>query len=466
MLSGRSIRLDTACALIYHAAMQRPASYLRTCVVTCVLAWLAVELACSSPGPVAPRQAQAPAAIPLAEARERFAEAAALCTADHSATWGISLCGPMMVVDRETRFVVANQADARGLLHAQAGVFVGSLPPDENIANTSFDWAGVHWMQLGWPLPADRAARAILMMHELFHRIEGQLALTAPTQIDNTQLDTGDGRYYLQLEWRALGSALRAPTDDGRRAAIADALAFRAARRTAFPGSAATEDALELHEGLAEYTGVVVSRLEPAARIEAALQDLAAHVGDPSFVRSFAYATGPSYGLLLDRYAPAWRAQIAHTRSLSDTLAAAVSVPLLDAEQAAASYGGPPLRAAEQARAALHAALLAQYRRVLVDGPVATLRFRHMKIQFDPRTVTPLGELGSMYPVLRVVDDWGILDVTGGALLKADWSAVVVPAPSTTSPRLATGEGWRLELAPGWRLEPDDRVGDVRLAPP
>lgn len=442
--------------------MKRSASYLRTCV----LAWLAVEPACSPPGPVAPRQAQAPAPISLDEAGERFVEAAALCTADHGATWGLSLCGPMMVVAPKTRFVVANQADARGQLHAQAGVFVGSLPPDENIANTSFDWAGVHWMQLGWPLPADRAARDILMMHELFHRVEGQLALPAPTQIDNAQLDTADGRYYLQLEWRALASALRAPTDDGRRAAIACALAFRAARRAAFPRSAATEDALELHEGLAEYTGVVVGLPEPAARIEAALQDLAAHVGDPSFVRSFAYVTGPSYGLLLDRYAPAWRTQIAHTRSLADTLAAAVSTPLPDAEQASASYDGPALRAAEQARAAQHAAQLAQYRRVLVDGPVATLGFRHMKIQFDPRTVTPLGELGSVYPSLRVVDDWGVLEVTGGALIKADWSAVVVPAPSTTSQRLAAGEGWRLEFAPGWRLEPDGRAGDVRLAPP
>ena len=68
--------------------------------------------------------------------------------------------------------------------------------------------------------------------------------------------------------------------------------------------------------------------------------------------------------------------------------------------------------------------------------------------------------------MLRVVDDWGVLDVTDGALVKADWSAVVVPAPSTIAQRTATGDGWRLELAPGWRLEPDDRAGDVRLAPP
>jgi len=87
-----------------------------------------------------------------------------------------------------------------------------------------------------------------------------------------------------------------------------------------------------------------------------------------------------------------------------------------------------------------------------------------MKIQFDPRTVVPLGELGSVYPTLRVADDWGVLEVTGGALVTADWSAVVVAAPGTAVPRPITGDGWRLELVPGWRLEPDEhRAGDVRL---
>ena len=430
------------------------------------VAWIAAAAACASPQAVARPQAQPGTPIPLSEAREYYAEAASLCAADHGATWGVSLCGPMMVVDRETRFLVANQADAGGQLRAQAGVFVGTLPPDENIANTSFHWSGVHWVQMVWPLPADRAARDVLMMHELFHRISDQVAVPDSGNPDNWQLGTPDGRYYMQLEWRALAGALRATAEGDRRAAIAAALAFRAARRKAFPGRAASEDALELHEGLAEYTGVVVGRPEPAARIEAALGDLGAHVEDQSFVRSFAYATGPSYGLLLDRYAPRWRAGIAQLRSLSDALAATLPVPLPDADEAAAAYGGPALHAAEQARAAQHAAELAQYRRVLVDGPVATLRFRKMKIQFDPRTVQPLGELGSVYPTLRVVDAWGVLEVTGGALVKADWSAVVVPAPSSTAQRPITGDGWKLTLAAGWRLEPDERAGDVRLVPP
>jgi hypothetical protein len=79
------------------------------------LTYLVVLNAISScaPTPAGPA-GPASAAIPLREARERFAEAAALCAADHGLTWDRTLCGPMMVVDPASRAVVANQADAEG----------------------------------------------------------------------------------------------------------------------------------------------------------------------------------------------------------------------------------------------------------------------------------------------------------------------------------------------------------------
>jgi hypothetical protein len=56
--------------------------------------------------------------------------------------------------------------------------------------------------------------------------------------------------------------------------------------------------------------------------------------------------------------------------------------------------------------------------------------------------------------------------VTGGALLKPDWSAVVVAVPSRPSPsstRAIRGDGWTLTLAPGWSVEPDARPGDLTV---
>src|SRR4051812_44336904 len=96
------------------------------------------------------------------------------------------------------------------------------------------------------------------------------------------------------------------------------------------------------------------------------------------------------------------------------------------------------------------------------ERPVATLAFLHMHIAFDPNTVQPIGAPGTVYPTLRVVDDWGVLEVTGGALVK-DWKARVVPAPPSPAPRPPPGRGRAPPPPPGRR--PQARHRPRRLPP-
>ena len=291
-------------------------------------------------------------AIPNDAARAVFAEAAALCAADDGKLWGVTLCGPIMLVDPATHAFAANRNDARGTLAAAGGVFIGSLPADQNVANTAFDWGGVRWTQLQWPLPDDHADRATLLMHESFHRVQPKLPLPAPREADNAHLDTLDGRYLLQLEWRALAQALEAQGERAARAAAEDALRFRDERRQLYPGSGESETALEINEGLAQYTGVMLGNATSEARTAAALRDLVRHVDDPSFVRSFAYANGPAYGLLLDRFAPGWQRRIAPGDELGVLLISALKIGGVADSPAqlgkrAARYGGDALLKAE-----------------------------------------------------------------------------------------------------------------------
>ena len=91
-------------------------------------------------------------------ARQCFQEAREVCAKDGGRLWGISLCGPILLADPETRAVIASQADRDGLLTPQDGVFVGKLPREETIAGTVKDWAGVTWVMLPWPLPIEPPA--------------------------------------------------------------------------------------------------------------------------------------------------------------------------------------------------------------------------------------------------------------------------------------------------------------------
>jgi hypothetical protein len=187
-----------------------------------------------------------------------------------------------------------------------------------------------------------------------------------------------------------------------------------------------------------------------------------------TFVRSFAYATGPAYGLLLDRYAPAWHTELKKGATFDALLRRSLRVtPPVNlrhaAEQRAAQYGGPTLLTAERAREIERQKVLARYRAAFIDGPVLTLHFRHMNVQFNPRNLQPLGDAGTVYPTMRISDDWGVLDAKNGALMKSDWSAVIVSAPASSEGSILNGEGWTLELKPGWKIVPGSRKGDFEL---
>ena len=409
------------------------------------------------------------AAIEPDKAASIFAEAKTICERDGGALWGRSLCGPILIVEPDGRAIVANRADAGGVLKPSGAVFVGVLPKSENISNTAVEWSGGRWTELVAPLiPEDAAKRQVMLAHELFHRIQPDLPIAQPKGGDNAHLDTLEGRYLLQLEWRALGRALQAPAAAARRRAVADALLFRRQRYALFPGAAAEENALELNEGVAEYTGVRLGLTTSQARVAYALSDLKPYIPDATFVRSFAYATGPSYGLLLDRADPAWRSRLKTGRRLDQLLEAAMRLPpsMFGEAAARAAVYDPDgaLRASEETRDRAMKARAAANHAKLVDGPVVILPLKHMNYAFNPQTLQALGEVGTVYPTLRLVDEWGVIEVEDGALMTKDQKTLTVSAAGIDASGLK-GKGWTLTLKPGWSVRAGSRSGDFVVEP-
>lgn len=399
-----------------------------------------------------------------AEVRSIFREAAALAEAEGGRLWGRSLAGPLMVVDPKTRRVVATHGDEGRRLLPKDGLFAGTLPDSLSVANSAMDWGGRRWTILRWPMDSDPEGRRILLGHELFHRIQPELRLQ-PRDLPCPHLDTREGRLWLRLEMRALRAALRAPAGS-RRPAMGDALAFRAQRRKRAGSEAAlAENSQEIAEGLAEYTGLRAT-LAPEKALASAAEALERADKAPLYTRSFAYATGPAYALLLDEARPGWRKEVCLDSDLSRLLAEAD--PVLRAhshEPPLSPYEGEILRAEEKAREGARLAHLAELRRRFDEAPLLRLPGLDLKLQFDPSRQEDVEGLGTFHPAPRFSAAWGVLEVTGGALLTPDWSQVRVPAPLRPEARPLQGPGWSLKLNPGWTLIPGSRTGDWILKP-
>jgi len=262
--------------------------------------------------------------IDLSTAVRYFQEAEAVCNGDNGVLWGVQLWGPLLFIEPKSRQAVANQPDAEGRLTESGELYAGEFPNELNVANGVTDWAGVRWTMLMWPLPEDSFERKSLIAHELWHGVQDSIGFPA-SHPSNDHLDTAEGRYWLQLEWRALREALLLGAAE-RLQAVRDALCFRGVRRSLFPGAADEEGALQMHEGLAQYTGVRLAcdSLRDAAAHAASI--LCGAAKNPTFVRSFAYASGPAYGLLLDASGTEWRKNLKPADDLGLILLDAYSI--------------------------------------------------------------------------------------------------------------------------------------------
>lgn len=392
--------------------------------------------------------------IDPAEAATIFEQAKTLSDAGGGKLWGQPLAGPILLVDPVTRQVVANRPAGDGSLVVQGDVFIGTWPEEMGIANTAIDLAGERWTMLMWPLPEESYARGRLLMHESFHRIQPAINLPAVSS-ENPHLDERDGRIWLQLEWRALAEAL-IREGDTQTQAMRDALLFRGVRHSLYEGAAETERQLELNEGLAEYTGYRLSGLPTGVLPDRVSIRLIESQNGTGYTRNFAYTSGPAYGLLLDQHRPDWRANLTPESDLAALLTETLEFTMPEAVDAEASerakaYDGDKVVARETQRAEARAERLAAYRAAFLDGPALSLPLSgDVSYTFNPNTLESFDETRTVFGTIRVVDVWGILDVTGGALVTRTDGRLESVRVSLTDDDTSAGAGWTLKLNEGW----------------
>jgi hypothetical protein len=391
--------------------------------------------------------------------------------------WRQSLHGPIVMVDRASRTAVANQPDPAGAFRLEDGVWVGPLPEELGIANTGFGWQGQNWTMLVWPLPYGRLERQRLVAHELFHRLQRDLAMPGGSP-PNMHLGEETARYWLRLELRALRDAVAA-SDDARPIHIEDAVVFRARRHELYPAGVSEEIELELNEGLAEYTGVMAG-LPANARagwVARELEGYDARAASASVVRNFAYQTGPAWGLLLDAVGAQWRTRDLTGIDLAALVAEALDVSLPQplqrhAEERALRYDAGQIAAEESTRNARLAEVLARFQ-YMIDGPRLVLPAAEpFRYEFNPNRTEVLGEHGVVYGVTRVRAAWGVLEgPDGGAidvLLVRDGDGrlthAVVSAPADADAPLR-GSGWSLQLVEGWEIARAAAPGEWLVRP-
>ena len=382
-------------------------------------------------------------------ARRYFDEATKICERDAGRLWGVSLCGPMVIVDQATGTRATSQPEP-----------AGPVPRLQGFVDGPVSWGGLRWFSFPlYMLPEkDADVRQQVLLHGLFHRIQPELGFLTEEGF-NEHLDTLEGRVWMRLEWRALRRALESTGND-RVEAIEDALAFRRERRGRFPGAADNERREEIREGLASYTGIAAWADSPPAARRAAAAALAGGEAQPALVGNFEAASGPGYGVLLDDVAPGWRRQVRGTSDLGDILASAIDrLPTADAAAAASRYDVATLRAEEEARDRAQQIRVAELRGRFIDGPVLTMPAAGSGTSDTTGSVGIPGAGTVFFRNFTLSAPWGRLNADAGVLRAADGSTLSVPITVPLEGTTLRGDGWSATLNSGWVVRPAARPG-------
>jgi hypothetical protein len=381
--------------------------------------------------------------------------------------WNKDLYGAMFFIDPQTRQLFANEPDTVGFLKPAGNIYTGILPENINFANTAIDWNGKRWTMIMLPIAEDKYKRINLSAHELFHKAQPSLGFILKDAANN-HLDDKAGRIYLRLELEALKKATQSSSKKEIQQHLTHALTFRKYRNLLYPGSDTTENLLELNEGMAEFTGLIISGRNKNRVAEYFANGINTFFENPTFIRSFAYYTTPAYGYLLYGKSKNWNKEITMNTNLANYFIKAFNINLptnlkKTVEIISGNYNEKIIVGEETAREEKNKKIIADYKHKFIDSPHFELRFEKMNISFDPRNIVPLEDKGTVYPNIKVTDLWGILSVDDGALMSSNWDKITITHPIKIENKKIIGAGWTLELADNYSIEKDETNGNYKL---
>jgi hypothetical protein len=385
-----------------------------------------------------------------------FKEIKAICDSDNGKLWGENLWAPILLIDTKTRFVVANMPDKEGLLRKTGEVYTGYFPKDKAISNSTTDFRNENWMMVMYPLPNDDYSRNQLCVHELYHRLQKKLKLNF-SNCNNDHLDNMDARILMKLEWLALEKAITEENTEKKIHCLTDALLFRNYRRILYPGKDTTENNLEIHEGIADYTGYKICSKDNEEFKNYVLKARFKTWDNKSYVRSFAYYSGTLYGYILDQTNSGWIENIKPNSDLGLIIQRVYRIKLPENpeksyEKSRMGYNYEEIFQFESEREKKRQEILASYRFRFTKDTVLILNILKPNVSFDPRTLVPLDTLGVVYPTIKIIAEWGILQVNEGGCL-FDWKKAIVSGHNIKQENnILKGDGWELELNPNWKL--------------
>lgn len=407
--------------------------------------------------------------------QEKLMEAKALLEKDNGKLWGKPIWNDSIIVidfDNSIYSLVKlpnNKTDNNIL-------FYKTMEPNSLVfVNTTQKYEGKEYATVLNNYLDDKSATII---HELFHLLQMKSRKFNGNPIE--YLDETNARILLRLEYQALKNALKAVIQKRKMKEVQnylkDAVIFRKERQQQYSKYLNDELEIETLEGLANYTGFVLSSYNN--KYEKAIEEINQREQAKTYTRPFPYATGPAYGLLFDYLHIAWRKGLDNVYNFTDIyevmiLKSKLTINKKQLELAKSRNNFDEINKEEIARAEEQKKLIDYYSDLLLTKPtlkVALTDIEHYGRTFNMNGTLTLNEKGIVYSSIKGRDKSGnnfgnFATIEGKNQLgkagilsydKEGKTYFVFPLPSKIEGRKVISEFYEIELNPDWKIVKQD----------
>jgi len=363
---------------------------------------------------------------------------------EDSKTWGISFEIPIMIATSD--FVITNRPVDSFIRYKN--IFFGKTNEIKPGGHSRKNWKGIDWGFYTYPDKAfeNKNERLSLFFHEAFHRNQPFIGLDGIwTQCSH--LTNSDARSLLKLEYNAL---LKSLNDSEYKTDLIDALTFRAYRYYLYPNAYNEEQAIEILEGLAEYTGLKLSGYTKDEIFKILKQQMSYNP------QLFAYFSGAIYGFVLDIADTTWRKNIKQNDNFLYFVQKRLELKLpmnlkLHIESVRNKYGWDTISITE---IAINKQIKKQekfYTEIFFKKPVIKIPMNLCKggYRFKSSIIFPLAN-GKVYNGFSTSGDWGELSAKDEIFFSVN---ILLPTPFEKKEKLVIGKGWQIKLSDNWTIK-------------
>ena len=173
-----------------------------------------------------------------------------------------------------------------------------------------------------------------------------------------------------------------------------------------------------------------------------------------SFSNSFAYLTGPVYGLFLDELVPDWRGSICAGKTLPDVISTIVPIPDTvygeEIEAITARYNATEYLSKERARLEARDKEDATLRARFTDSNWLLIPNDGIEFGFNPgERLVVYDTIGVIYNTMQLSGEFGTIMVENGIIRTNNWSHFIIPYSEDHCDA-------QISLAPGYAIEKVD----------